>query len=338
MDDLSFIDLVKLYKILVKLRLENIFKNKDIKDDLRELKKIYEKDEEELLNIVDKIIIAIISHTRFSNIFIKYYANIIKDNFKVNDKISVWEFIKVAGKSKNNDLSLERVEVDKGFVNIKEIKDLYKYELARIKIKELIEKAKKVELPESEEINEILEFINDLLKNSYKFLEGVKAERVNNIPIDWHPPCIRGILNDILSGGSPSHYARRSFVVYWFASKFNPNLRPLNKEGNLVNLSAKDIASEEEIEKFIDEMIEIFKNVEDFDEEKTRYYIMHNIGYKVGHQRFTHCEYCKNWKDDKGKGLAQYCNPDDICRKKFVIHPLDYLCYNINKHLKRRDK
>jgi DNA primase large subunit len=185
-----------------------------------------------------------------------------------------------------------------------------------------------------EEINRYLKNINEA---KYKPIEGIKALNYKgNIPLDWHPPCIRGILNDILSGGSPSHYARRSFVVYWFCAKFNPNLRPLDKNGNLVNISATDIASEEEIEKFIDELIEMmFKNVEDFDEKKTRYYIMHNIGYKVGHGRLTHCEYCKNWQSDGGKGLSYYCKPDDLCKKKFIIHPLDYLCYNINRHLKK---
>jgi len=111
-------------------------------------------------------------------------------------------------------------------------------------------------------------------------------------------------------------------------------LRPL-ENGELVNISALDVATVEEIEGFINDLIDImFKNVEDFNENKTRYYIMHNIGYKVA-DHLTHCEYCKNWKDDGGKGLSYYCNPDDICKRKDIIHPLDYLCYKINENSKK---
>ncbi|WP_456419532.1 hypothetical protein [Methanocaldococcus infernus] len=333
----DFLELVKTYKFLIKLRLRNIFKEENIEKDLKELEKILNLKREEILELVDKIIIAIISHTKYSNFFIKKYSEILKDKIKVPNKVSVWDFIKVSGESRNNDLSLERVEVNKGLVDIGEIKEIYRYELARLEIKKLVESAKRVELPESEEVKEVIEYIDELLKDSFKSVEGVKIEASfkGEVPIEWHPPCIRNILNDILSGGSPSHYARRSFVVYWFAAKFNPNLRPL-KDGKLVELSARDITSEKNIEEFIEEVINIFKNVEDFDEEKTRYYIMHNIGYKVGHQRFTHCEYCRNWQNDNGKGLAQYCTPDEICKKKFIIHPLDYLCYMIKTRGKHK--
>ena len=110
-----------------------------------------------------------------------------------------------------------------------------------------------------------------------------------------------------------------------------------------MNISALDIAkSEEAVENFLEEMLRIFGNVEDFNPEKTRYYISHNIGYRVA-DHLTHCEYCKNWREDGGKGLSYYCNPDEICRmrrngKPIVIHPLDYLCYNINRHLIGKNK
>ncbi len=305
------------------------------------MEKRIEIKKEIITNLLDFILIILLAHTPYFNAFIKKYAEIkkIKVIKKLPNKISVWEFIKIASRSRINDLHLERLDLENGLVDITTIKEIFAKEIIRVELMELGENIKKRKLPDDNVVKELLDEINNYLKDKIKYehVGRIKALKFKgNIPLEWHPPCIRGILNDILSGGSPSHYARRSFVVYWFCAKFNPNLRPLDKNGNLVNVSATDIAPEEEIEKFIDELIEmLFKNVEDFDEKKTRYYIMHNIGYKVGHGRLTHCEYCKNWQNDGGKGLSYYCKPDELCKKKFIIHPLDYLCYNINKHLNK---
>ncbi|EHP83771.1 hypothetical protein [Methanotorris formicicus] len=300
------------------------------------------EDIKEFEYLVDYLLLILMANTRYSNVYIRKYAEKYKEEMekKLSNEVNIWEFIKIASLSRDNDLHLERLDLKNGQVNIYRIKETYAREVIRVKLKELVDKIKKVKLPEDETIKNILNEIENYLKDKVKFesIEGIKALNYRGeIPLEWHPPCIRGILRDIQTGGSPSHYARRSFVVYWFVAKFNPNLRPL-ENGELVNISALDIASEEEIEKFIDDLISmLFKNVEDFDEKKTRYYISHNIGYKVaGH--ITHCEYCKNWKDDGGKGLSYYCNPDEICRRGDIIHPLDYLCYNINIHLNQNKK
>ncbi|CAB3288373.1 DNA primase large subunit PriL [Methanocaldococcus lauensis] len=340
--DIDFLESIKKYRNLILSKLRYIYeKNEEYKKDLKLYLVLDNIDKKKLEALIDYLLIILLSHTNYFNSFIKEYSEIKKYDLikKLPNKISVWEFIKTASKSRNNDLHLERLDLENGYVDITEIKKIYAREFIRVELKHLGELAKNVKLPDDEIVKDLLKEINDYLKDKvkYEYTEEIKVNNnilCENIPLGWHPPCIRGILHDILSGGSPSHYARRSFVVYWFCAKFNPNLRPLDKEGNLINVSATDITSEENIEKFIDEVIEIFKNVEDFDENKTRYYIMHNIGYKVGHGRFTHCEYCKNWKSDDGKGLSYYCKPDNICKKRNIIHPLDYLCYNINRHLK----
>ena len=345
---MEFNDILRLVDIDIDEEVEKRLPNDDSRYNVKVRSNIeLEVKKEIVINLLDFLLIILLSHTPYFNSFVRKYSELKKDKVienireKYNDyKIPVWEFIKIASKSRVNELHLERLDLERGKVDINEVKDIYAKEVVRVELIKLGEIVKQTKLPDDEIVNELLEEINNYLKNineaKYTPIEGIKALNFKgNIPLEWHPPCIRGILNDILSGGSPSHYARRSFVVYWFCAKFNPNLRPLDKNGNLVNISATDIASEEEIERFIDELIEmLFKNVEDFDEKKTRYYIMHNIGYKVGHGRLTHCEYCKNWQNDGGKGLSYYCKPDEICKKKFIIHPLDYLCYNINRHLK----
>ena len=297
--------------------------------------------------LIKYLALIIVANTKYYNLYIKnygerYFKEILN---KLPNKIPVWEFIKVSAHSRNNDLKLERLDIDKGLVNIYPVKKTYSMEVIRVKLREMVEKIREnsdVDLLENESVREIVKSIEGMVK--FKDIGGIRTVKFQGeIPLEWHPPCIRKILEDILSGGSPSHYARRSFVVYWFCAKFDPNLRPLNRDGELINVSALDIAkSEEAVENFLEEILRIFGNVEDFNPEKTRYYISHNIGYRVA-DHLTHCEYCKNWKEDGGKGLSYYCNPDEICRmrkngKPVVIHPLDYLCYNINRHVKSNKK
>ncbi|WP_423792751.1 hypothetical protein ACPB8Q_00695 [Methanocaldococcus indicus] len=335
--ELELNKLVKNIGNLALSKLKYIFgEYNDYKSDLINYSLILGVDKKNLDDIVDKLLIVFISHTPYYNEFVKRYAEIKSEEIDVNNKINIFEFIKIGSKSKNNDLHLERLDLVNGYVDIREIKEIYKKELVRVKVLELCEKAKKKELPDDDTIkkfyNDILEYLKNKIKFKYRSINFGDISYKGEIPFDWHPPCIRGILNDILSGGSPPHSARRSLVVYLFAAKFKPTLRP-KEGGKLVELSALDIVNnEEEIEKFIDEVVELFKNVEDFDEKKTRYYIMHNIGYKVGHQRFTHCEYCKNWKN---KDLNIYCKPDELCKKCY--HPLDYLCYKLKNRLKREN-
>ncbi|ABR56744.1 hypothetical protein [Methanococcus aeolicus] len=290
--------------------------------------------------LINYLALIIISNTKYHNLYIKKYSdkkyNKIKD--KLPDEISIWEFIEVASTSRNNDLHLERVNLEQGQVNLTKIKRIYAIELTRLKLKEMIEKIKKVELPEeilnNENIKELFKFLDENIK--FEGVEGIKISNFEgNILKEWHPPCIRGILDDILSGGSPSHYARRSFVTYWFVAKFDQNLRPI-MDGGIANVRALDIASEDEIERFLNEIVAMYNTVGDFDEGKTKYYISHNIGYRVANH-ITHCEYCKNWRDDGGKGLGYYCKPDEICNLKNVIHPLDYLCHKIKEYQKNKE-
>ncbi|MBA2847637.1 DNA primase large subunit [Methanococcus maripaludis] len=353
--------------ILIKNRLELLFWNKnpeisekdneesvdergekkylDYLRDYQERLRVYGVGDTELFpDKIDYLTLILAANSKNHNIYIKKLAEEYAEKVPLEEgdsRVNIWDFIDVAANSRNNDLHLERMILEGNVVLLnKKRQSIYNFEKIRLKIKNYVDMVRNAEMPK--EIKELL------VKKSEEAFKGIKIEyniesgiRVSTkeysgeIPEDWHPPCMREILNDILSGGSPSHYARRSFVVYRFVSQFDPNLRPI-EEGIITNRSAQDIATEEQIERFLDEIINIFKSVGDFDVEKTKYYISHNIGYKVANH-ITHCEYCKNWRDDGGKGLGYYCRPDSTCSRKDIIHPLDYLCHNINRHVKKSE-
>lgn len=353
--------------ILIKNRLQLLFWNKNPEISEKEDEEVLEengekkyldylRDYQERLRVygvgdtelfpdkIDYLTLILAANSKNHNIYIKKLAEEYAEKVPLEEgdsRVNIWEFIDVAANSRNNDLHLERMILEGNVVLLnKKRQSIYNFEKIRLRIKNYVDMVRNAQIPK--EIKDLLvkksEEAFDGIKIDYNIESGIKVitkEYSGEIPEDWHPPCMREILNDILSGGSPSHYARRSFVVYRFVSQFDPNLRPI-EEGTITNRSAQDIATEEQIERFLDEIINIFKSVGDFDVEKTKYYISHNIGYKVANH-ITHCEYCKNWRDDGGKGLGYYCRPDSTCSRKDIIHPLDYLCHNINRHVKKSE-
>lgn len=353
--------------ILIKNRLQLLFWNKNPEISEKEDEEVLEengekkyldylRDYQERLRVygvgdtelfpdkIDYLTLILAANSKNHNIYIKKLAEEYAEKVPLEEgdsRVNIWDFIDVAANSRNNDLHLERMILEGNVVLLnKKRQSIYNFEKIRLKIKNYVDMVRNAEMPK--EIKDLLvkksEEVFKGIKIDYNIESGIKVitkEYSGEIPEDWHPPCMREILNDILSGGSPSHYARRSFVVYRFVSQFDPNLRPI-EEGTITNRSAQDIATEEQIERFLDEIINIFKSVGDFDVEKTKYYISHNIGYKVANH-ITHCEYCKNWRDDGGKGLGYYCRPDSTCSRKDIIHPLDYLCHNINRHVKKSE-
>ncbi len=79
------------------------------------------------------------------------------------------------------------------------------------------------------------------------------------------PPCIEAILNEIRSGGNPSHMARFTLAAFM--------LHVLTEyEGKT-------------IEEAVEEVVNLFRTVADFDEKKTRYQVMHIAGL-VGGRKF----------------------------------------------------
>jgi DNA primase large subunit len=113
------------------------------------------------------------------------------------------------------------------------------------------------------------------------------------------PPCIAAILSNLRDGVNVPHTAR--FAVTAF----------------LLNIGLTE-----------DEIIEIYKNAPDFDEERTRYQVEHIAGNK-GNVRYTapSCDTMRTYgnciKPLQGlRGRGAEPHSDDVCEK--ITHPLSY--------------
>jgi DNA primase large subunit len=111
------------------------------------------------------------------------------------------------------------------------------------------------------------------------------------------PPCIAAILSNLRDGVNVPHTAR--FAVTAF----------------LLNIGLTE-----------DEIIEIYKNSPDFDEERTRYQVEHIAGDK-GNVRYT-APSC-----DTMRTYGNCINSDDVCEK--IMHPLSY--YKLKLKMKRKE-
>ncbi len=125
------------------------------------------------------------------------------------------------------------------------------------------------------------------------------------------PPCINLILEDVRSGGNPSHMARFTLASF------------------LLNYYVKilKIPVEEAVEKVVD----VFRTVADFDERKTRYQVQHIAGL-VGGRKFYLPPNC-----DELRSLG-LCPTDGKCGVK---NPLGYVIRklkSIGRNVKREEK
>ncbi len=76
------------------------------------------------------------------------------------------------------------------------------------------------------------------------------------------PPCMQAIMDEIRSGGNPSHHARFAVTAYLLHKCHELEGRP--------------------IEDCVEEVVGLFKSVADFDEKKTRYQVEHIAGLRGG--------------------------------------------------------
>lgn len=160
-----------------------------------------------------------------------------------------------------------------------------------------------------EDIEKITIVPKEIIKYSEKLLEDLKpilskqekavkfAEDVETKDWMYYPPCIKWIIDNIPTG--LPHMARFTIVTF------------LRKMGYTV-----------------DEIINLFSRVPDFDENRTRYQVEHIMGLRGGRKVYEvpSCTTLKSYN---------LCFPDEICRN--IKHPLQYVLRKKRSETKRSD-
>ncbi len=130
----------------------------------------------------------------------------------------------------------------------------------------------------------IREYSNKLLDN-VEFRDRSRIEEVKEKNISYYPPCIKKIISEIPIG--LSHPARFTLVTF------------LHKMGYS-----------------IDEIIDIFRTVPDFNFERTRYQVEHILGLRGSRIEYS----VPSCRKIRSYGM---CVPDELCKN--IRHPLSYV-------------
>jgi len=170
-------------------------------------------------------------------------------------------------------------------------------EVARLlseEVKRHIEsKTETKELPElPENITRKIEAIKNL---TFSRREKIKLEEIpKEVVIEAFPPCIKALYDMLSSGRHLSHIGRFTLTSF------------------LVNIGMPT-----------ESIINLFRNLSDFNERLTRYQVEHIAGERGSRTRYTppKCETLKT------HGVCQ--NPDELCRR--IRHPLSYYRNKIRK-------
>jgi len=137
-------------------------------------------------------------------------------------------------------------------------------------------------------------------------VSAVLPRTLFDIDLDVHPPCIRSIIEELFSGGHPSHNARFALASY------------------MLRLCVEVLGRK--IDECIQEIEEFFKHAGDYRPEKTRYQLSH-IGGLVGKKTFymsPNCDTMREW------GLCPYST--NVCG---VNNPLTYIARKLRKLAKK---
>jgi len=118
---------------------------------------------------------------------------------------------------------------------------------------------------------------SQIRENSTRHSIEMLPRSLMDVDLNMHPPCIRQILEELLSGGHPSHEARFTLASY------------------MLRICVEALGRK--IEECVREAEEFFKHAGDYRPEKTRYQLCH-IGGLVGKKTFymvPNCETLKKW-------------------------------------------
>ncbi|MDH5807315.1 MAG: hypothetical protein QXW62_04700 [Candidatus Methanomethylicaceae archaeon] len=197
------------------------------------------------------------------------------------------QFLQIAPKFQSPKWKLVNFMLSNGKVYIKKEKIARLIsEAVKLKIIKKMEdeEIKRMKLPQ--ELLDKLDKIKEIIKNKKIIIEEEKEEE-NIIKEEKMPPCILAIMKDLKEGKPLSHMAR--FTITAFLLKIGMS---------------------------IEEVLNIFRNVADFDENKALYQIKHIAGMIGSKTKYSppKCEVLKSF------GLC--INQDEFCNK--IKHPLQY--------------
>jgi DNA primase large subunit len=222
--------------------------------------------------------------------------NINQEEAKFQFSISVANYLEIAPQFHSAEWKLINRYVDKGKVYLRNLEYARLLSGAaenKIKKRAMEEEVRKFELPEK---------FKPYLINITKIIEQKKDIYDEETPLIWveeaKPPCVIAMLNDIESGKNLSHMAR--FTISTF----------------MLNVGKK-----------VEDVLELFSRVPDFDEGKTRYQIEHIAGEIGSKQKY------KMPKCDVLRSFGLCVGPDALCEE--VWYPLIYYRKKIEEMKKR---
>ncbi|WP_069806888.1 DNA primase [Vulcanisaeta thermophila] len=168
--------------------------------------------------------------------------------------VRVWDYLRFMPKNDPNWKLVNRYLVN-GWV-LMDIKDLVRLveEAVEGMVMNLIERASE-DKEATEKLVEALGGLNDLMKLSIK-------PRIKIQPRGGLPPCMEAIINEIRSGGNPSHQARFALASFMLRKCHDVEGRP--------------------VEECVEDVVNLFRTVADFDEKVTRYQVEHIAGLRGG--------------------------------------------------------
>lgn len=171
--------------------------------------------------------------------------------------------------------------LDEGYVYLRKM-DIARLISEAVKWRIMEKKGKPPDLPPA--MKEMINTIRIKLENQKKD-RGID-EGISEVSRESYPPCISKMLLEILAGRNISHQARFALTSF------------------LINIGLS-----------VDEVIQIFSNVPDFNENLTRYQVEHIAGIKGGGTKYTPpaCNTLRTYA---------LCEKNELCKN--INHPLSY--------------
>jgi DNA primase large subunit len=204
------------------------------------------------------------------------------------------DFLRFTSGLRSKEWKLVNTEVVKGMVSLPKIR------FARVLEQALHDKMEdELPLPVTKWMRDALkQDVNELKALAEQMKDRYQAEELGEVDVECFPPCMRRLVAMAQAGENIPHIGRFALTSFLFN----------------IGLSREEI-------------LKVFSGSPDFDQSKTRYQVDHITG-EISGTTYTPPE-CSTMKTN-----AVCFNPDDLCQRDWVKHPLIY--YRAKVRWKRR--